>query len=83
MTKEDDAFEYYRFRASADATMEAVIRELTDEARLSGGFVAMFGPPELFEGLEEEAGGEPPAPDRRGLTVLPRCPDPDWWPPST
>jgi len=83
MTKEDDAFDYYCFQAASDATLDAVIRELTDEARLSGGFVAMFGPPELFEGLEEE-GGEPPAPAlRRGPTVLPRCPDPDWWPPST
>ena len=84
MTKEDDAFDCYCFQAAADATWEAVIRELTDEARLSGGFVAMFGPPDLFEGLEEEAGGEPQAPARRrGPTVLPRCPDPDWWPPST
>lgn len=83
MTKEDDAFDCYCFQAAADATLEAVIRELTDEARLSGGFVAMFGPPEMFEGLAEE-GGKPPAPAlRRGPTVLPRCPDPDWWPPST
>ena len=83
MTKEDDAFDCYCFQAAADATLEAVIRELTGEARLSGGFVAMFGPPEMFEGLEEE-GGKPPAPAlRRGPTVLPRCPDPDWWPPST
>jgi hypothetical protein len=77
MTKEDDAFDCYCFQAAADATLEAVIRELTDEARLSGGFVAMFGPPEVLEVLEEGADGEPPAPGRRGLTVLPG----PWWPP--
>lgn len=59
-------------QAASEATLDELIRELTDEARLSGGFVAMFGPPELFEGLEEEAGGEPQAPARRrGPTVLP------------
>ena len=80
--REDDSFQCYCYQAAADATFEAVVQELIDEARVTGGFVAMFGPPEMFEGLEEE-GGEPPAPARRGPTVLPRCPDPDWWPPST
>ena len=77
MAKEADASDCNCYQAAADATLEAVIRELTDEARLSGGFVAMFGPPEVLEALEEGADGEPPAPGRRGLTVLPG----PWWPP--
>jgi hypothetical protein len=72
MTKEDDAFEYYCFRASAGATMEAAIREireLTDEALTTGGFVAFIGP----DGDGGGAGGaEPPGHRRfRGPTVMP------------
>lgn len=83
MTKDDDAFDCYCFQAAADATWEVVIRELTDEAMMTGGFVAFFGPDD--EGDGGGAGGaEPPGHRRaRGPTVLPRCPDPDWWPPST
>ena len=59
-------------QAAPEATLDELIRELTEEALAMGGFVAFFGPPELFEGLEEEAGGEPQAPARRrGPTVLP------------
>ena len=76
MTKEDDAFDCYCYQAADDATFEAVLEALIEEAAATGGFVAMFGPPELFEGLEEEAGGEPQAPARlRGLTG-------PWWPPK-
>jgi len=67
MTKEDDAFDCYCFQASADATLEALIRELTEEALMTGGFVAFFGP----DGEGGGAGGaEPPGHRRcRGPTV--------------
>ena len=77
MTKEDDASDCYCYQAAADATFEAVLEALIEEAAATGGFVMMFGPPELLEGLEEEAGGEPQAPARlRGPSVLPG----PWWP---
>ena len=52
-------------QVATDDDLGALICELTEEALATGGFVMMFGPPELFEGLEEEAGGEPQAPARR------------------
>ena len=74
--KKDEKVIYHCSQAVDDDALDELIRNLTDEAWLSGGFVAMFGPPELFEGLEEEAGGEPQAPARlRGLTG-------PWWPPK-
>ena len=77
MTKEDDAFDCYCYQAVDDDALDELIRDLTETALASGGFVAMFGPPEVLEALEEGADGEPPAPGRRGLTVLPG----PWWPP--
>ena len=72
MVKDDEIIDCYCFQAAADATWEAVLEELVDEAKKTGGFVMMFGPPELFEGLGEGAGGEPQAPARlRGPSVLP------------
>jgi hypothetical protein len=72
MVKDDEIIDCYCFQASADATFEAVLEVLVEEAAATGGFVMMFGPPELLEGLEEEAGGEPQAPARlRGPSVLP------------
>lgn len=53
------------------------LRALVEETRVMGGFVIRVGPPEVLEALEEGADGEPPAPGRRGLTVLPG----PWWPP--
>ena len=53
MMKDDEIIDYYCFRAAAGATWEAVLEELVEEAKKTGGFVAMFGPPELFEGSEE------------------------------
>lgn len=52
MMKDDEIFDCCCFQAAADATWEAVLEELVDEAKKTGGFVAMFGPPELFEGSE-------------------------------
>ena len=53
------------------------LRALVEETWIMGGFVVRFGPPEVLEALEGGADGEPPAPGRRGLTVLPG----PWWPP--
>ena len=78
MVQDDDTLDCYCFQAAADATFESVLEVLIEEAAATGGFVMMFGPPELFEGLEEEAGGEPQAPaPLRGPPVLPG----PWWPP--
>ena len=71
MTKDDDAFCFYCYQAAADATFEAVVQELIDEANVTGGFVAMFGPPEMFEGFEVGGDGESSTPGARGPSVLP------------
>jgi hypothetical protein len=74
--KKDEKVIYHCSQAVDDDALDELIRDLTETALASGGFVAMFGPPEVLEALEEGADGEPPAPGRRGLTVLPG----PWWP---
>lgn len=71
MVKDDEIIDCYCFQAVCDATFEAVLEVLAGEAAATGGFAMMFGPPELFEGLEGDGDGEPPAPVARGPSVLP------------
>lgn len=63
-------------QAATDDDLDELIRELTEEALATGGGVAFFGPD---GGGDGGAGGAKP-PGRR---PVPRCPDPDWWPPSS
>jgi hypothetical protein len=44
MTKEDDVFDCYCFQAVDDDALDELIRDLTEIALVSGGFVAFFGP---------------------------------------
>ena len=62
-------------QAAPEATLDELIRELTEEALGMGGFVMFFGP----DG-EGDGAGQATPPGRR---PVPRCPDPDWWPPSS
>lgn len=62
-------------QAATDGDLDELIRELTEEALAMGGFVAFFGPDDEGDGAGQAT---PP-----GHRPVPRCPDPDWWPPST
>jgi hypothetical protein len=62
-------------QVATDDDLGALICELTEEALATGGFFAFFGP----DG-EGDGAGQATPPGRR---PVPRCPDPDWWPPST
>ena len=44
MTNNDEIIDCYCFQAAADATWEAVLQELAEEAMITGGAVWTFGP---------------------------------------
>lgn len=69
MKKDDEIIDCYCYEAACDATFEAVLDVLVEEAAATGGFAMMFGPPEMFEGFEVGGDGEPSAPGARGPTV--------------
>jgi hypothetical protein len=73
--KKDEKVIYHCSQAVDDDALDELIRDLTETALASGGFVAYFGPDDEGDGAGQAT---PP-----GHRPVPRCPDPDWWPPST